>query len=416
MFKLALKSTLAKKRRLFSTALSVMLGVAFLSGTLVFTDTIGRTFDDLFAGIYAETDTYVRARVERRAGVAASQRGRMPESVVVDGRRRRRVSPTRRAFVGGYAQIVGSDGDAIGNPGQGAPTFGMSYVAGALSPWQLTEGSTAPRPGEVVVDQGSADAGDLRHRRHGHRPHPDRPARASSLVGTARFGSVDSPGGASVAIFDLATAQQVLLGGDRRDRRRDGRRSSQASREADLTARVAAVLPAGCRGAHRHADHRGDPGRHAGGTQLLQHLPARLRRHRARRGVLHDLQHVPDHRHPAAPGDGAAAVGRRDPPPGAVGPAARGRDHRRDRLGRRPGRRCRRGRWPEADDGGLRDRHPRWRHRVRRRAPRSWRWSSGRSSRSAPPCSRRCERLGCHRSPRSATCRRRPGPRRCGVG
>ena len=62
MFKLALKSTLAKKRRLFSTALSVMLGVAFLAGTLVFTDTIGRTFDDLFAGIYAETDTYVRAQ------------------------------------------------------------------------------------------------------------------------------------------------------------------------------------------------------------------------------------------------------------------------------------------------------------------------------------------------------------------
>ena len=38
----------------------------------------------------------------------------------------------------------------------------MSHVAGELSPWQLTEGSSAPRAGEVVVDQASADTGDLR--------------------------------------------------------------------------------------------------------------------------------------------------------------------------------------------------------------------------------------------------------------
>ena len=106
MFKLALKSTLAKKRRLFSTALSVLLGVAFLSGTLVFTDTIGRTFDDLFAGIYAETDTYVRAESSVEFEGGGSQRGRMPGSIVATvtagpGRRRcprtrRRVRPDRR--------------------------------------------------------------------------------------------------------------------------------------------------------------------------------------------------------------------------------------------------------------------------------------------------------------------------------
>ena len=239
MFKLALKSTLAKKRRLFSTALSVMLGVAFLAGTLVFTDTIGRTFDDLFAGIYAETDTYVRAQseVELEWG---SQRGRMPESVVSTISAVPGVADAQ-AFVGGYAQIVGADGDAIGNPGQGAPTFGFSHVAGALSPWQLTEGSTAPRSGEVVVDQGSADAGDLRVgdtitvlTQTG--PHD------FILVGTARFGSVDSPGGASVAIFDLATAQQVLLGGtDEIDAVMVD--AEPGISEADLTSRVAAVLP-----------------------------------------------------------------------------------------------------------------------------------------------------------------------------
>ena len=61
MFRLALKSTLARKLRLISTGLAVTLGIAFLAGTLVFTDTIKRTFDDLFADIYAETDAYVRS-------------------------------------------------------------------------------------------------------------------------------------------------------------------------------------------------------------------------------------------------------------------------------------------------------------------------------------------------------------------
>ena len=60
-----------------------------------------RTFDDLFAGIYAETDSYVRARVERRSRNGGSQRGRMPESVGRDGRRgagrRRRPGVRRRA-------------------------------------------------------------------------------------------------------------------------------------------------------------------------------------------------------------------------------------------------------------------------------------------------------------------------------
>jgi putative ABC transport system permease protein len=242
MFKLAVKSTLAKKRRLFGTALSVVLGIAFLSGTLVFTDTIGRTFDDLFAGIYAETDTYVRAESEVELEWGGSQRGRMPGSVAATVAAVPGVAEAQ-GLVGGFAQIVGADGDAIGNPGRGAPTLGMSYLAGALSPWQLSEGSRAPRPGELVVDRGSADAGDLRLgdsvtvlTQTG--PHD------LTLVGTARFGSVDSPGGASVAIFDLATAQELLLGGiDEIDAVMVDAEAGVS--EAELTARVAAVLPAG---------------------------------------------------------------------------------------------------------------------------------------------------------------------------
>ena len=127
--------------------------------------------------------------------MGSSQRGRLPGSVVatvaaVDG------VADAEGFVAGYAQIVDADGDAIGNPGRGAPTFGMSYAAARSSLWELTDGSAAPGPGEVVIDQGSADLGDLPI--GDTSPCSPRPGRTSfPLVGTARFGSVDSPGGAS---------------------------------------------------------------------------------------------------------------------------------------------------------------------------------------------------------------------------
>jgi putative ABC transport system permease protein len=242
MFRLALKSTMSNKRRLFSTAFSILLGVAFLAGTLVFTDTITRTFDDLFAGIYAETDSFVRPAADIELADGVTQRGRMPGSIVGEVAAVPGVSEAD-GIVQSYAQIVGADGKAIGNPGRGAPTLGMSYVAGALNPWELTEGSTAPGPDQLVVDAHSADVGDLHLGDTVTVLTPTGPHQFT-LVGTARFGSADSPGGASVAIFDLPTAQRVLLGGkDEVDAVMAD--AVQGVDESTLTARIAAVVPTG---------------------------------------------------------------------------------------------------------------------------------------------------------------------------
>ena len=101
-----------------------------------------------------------------------------------------------------------------------------------------------------MIDKGSADKGDLAIgdtvtvlTQTGPHQFP--------LVGTARFGSVDSPGGASVAVFDLATAQQVLLG---RAGELDAVMVDAAAGvdEDELTARIAAALPDGHGGADRH--------------------------------------------------------------------------------------------------------------------------------------------------------------------
>ena len=60
MFRLTIKELVAKKLRLLSTAMAVLLGVAFLAGTLVLTDTVTKTFDSVLADANAGTDAYVR--------------------------------------------------------------------------------------------------------------------------------------------------------------------------------------------------------------------------------------------------------------------------------------------------------------------------------------------------------------------
>ena len=82
MLKLARKSVLANKRRLIGTGLSVIIGIAFLAGTLVFTDTIKRTFDNLFSDVYENTDIYVRSNQSIEGDFGQTQRPRIPDTIV----------------------------------------------------------------------------------------------------------------------------------------------------------------------------------------------------------------------------------------------------------------------------------------------------------------------------------------------
>ena len=61
MFRLALKGILARKGRLLLTSLAVILGTSFLAGTSIFSDTLKKSFNDLFAAVFEDTDAYVRS-------------------------------------------------------------------------------------------------------------------------------------------------------------------------------------------------------------------------------------------------------------------------------------------------------------------------------------------------------------------
>ena len=126
MWKVTRKGLAAHKLRFVLTALAVMLGVAFMSGTFVLTATIQQTFDDLFANIYSGTDAVVRgprsAQERLRVRSAAERPGvaRRRRAEDADRRSRRRATYRRP-----YAQIVDSNGKAIG--ATAPPTFGLGW-------------------------------------------------------------------------------------------------------------------------------------------------------------------------------------------------------------------------------------------------------------------------------------------------
>ena len=113
MFRTTLKNLAAHKLRLLTTSLAVLLGVAFMSGTLVLTDTIGKTFDGLLAELNEGTDVHVRSDVTTSSDQMGEQRARLDASLVdtiagVDG------VQAAEGSIEGYAQLVDHADDRLG--------------------------------------------------------------------------------------------------------------------------------------------------------------------------------------------------------------------------------------------------------------------------------------------------------------
>ena len=208
MFRIALKGLLARKLRLFTTSIAVLLGVAFMSGTLVLTDTIGRTFDTLFADATAGTDAVVRAEAVV-TGDFGNQRGRVPANLV-DTVRAVSGVVAAEGITEGYTQIVGKDGKAVGDPGMGAPTFGRTWPTVAeLNPFRLVEGGAPVADDEVVLDRYTATEAGARVGEEATVLTEQGPQRVT-VVGIAKFGDADGAGGATQVLFTSGAAQRLV--------------------------------------------------------------------------------------------------------------------------------------------------------------------------------------------------------------
>jgi putative ABC transport system permease protein len=208
MFRIALKGILGRKARLVLTSLAVILGTAFLSGTAVFSATLNRTFDNLFSDVFRNVDSYVRSTQVIEADFGAEERQRIPAELIAMIEAVPGVGDVQ-GDIQAFARIIGKDGQPLGSDGAGPPTFGSvgEEFKGAL--WTISEGKFPSNSTEVALDEASAKAGNYVV---GDKVKVVAQAgsREFTLVGIAGYGDVRSPGGATFALFDLATAQEFL--------------------------------------------------------------------------------------------------------------------------------------------------------------------------------------------------------------
>lgn len=213
MFRAALKSLLGRKVRLLMSTFAIVLGVAFVAGSLIFSDTLSRSFTALFSSTVGD----VVVRPESSGGTSGGFSSlTVPASVVDDLEGLpgvARVDGNVNAF-GVY--VVGEDGKVIG--GLGPPALGGNYTtapsAGGAG-LALLEGVEPQGPDEVVLDDRTAEkagyvVGDtvpLLTPRGASRLAP-------TLVGVVGFPDGGSLNGATLALFDTATAQDLFLDGD----------------------------------------------------------------------------------------------------------------------------------------------------------------------------------------------------------
>jgi putative ABC transport system permease protein len=212
MRRVALKGLAFRKVRALLTALAVVLGVAMVSGTYVLTDSIQRAFDGIFTGSYEDTSAVISGK--QVVEFSTTGKATVPESLLQTVRGAEGVQQAEGAIFdlqseGNTVKLYNDAGEAAGN-GQ-APSFGFGFDGEAerFNPLQLVDGQWATGSSQVVIDQGTAEdqgwaIGDR------VRAAAEGPAKEFTVSGIARLGDVQSLGGATLAVFDLSTAQQLL--------------------------------------------------------------------------------------------------------------------------------------------------------------------------------------------------------------
>jgi putative ABC transport system permease protein len=212
MRRVALKGLAFRKVRALLTALAVVLGVAMVSGTYVLTDSIQRAFDGIFTGSYQDTSAVISGK--QLVEFSTTGKATVPESLLGTVRGVEGVQQAEGAIFdlqseGNTVKLYNDEGEAAGN-GQ-APSFGFGFdgEADRFNPLRLVDGEWAAGSSQVVIDQGTAEAqgwalGDR------IRAAAEGPAQEFTVSGIARLGDVQSLGGATLAVFDLSTAQQLL--------------------------------------------------------------------------------------------------------------------------------------------------------------------------------------------------------------
>jgi putative ABC transport system permease protein len=235
VIRVALKGLLGRKLRAALTAFAIVLGVAMISGSLVLTDTIGKSFDGIYKTSYADADAVVSSKAAVGDGKPpAFSAGVLDKVQHVDG------VGAAQGSVEDEARLVDRDGKAIGSAGSGIAVGVDGSADQSLNPISLVSGHWPRGDGEIAIDKSTAKdqhfaVGDTVG------AFADGPVAKYRVTGIVRFGTVDSLAGATISVFDLRTAQKLFDKQGKLDLIRVGGKNGVSGQQ--LARRIAPLLP-----------------------------------------------------------------------------------------------------------------------------------------------------------------------------
>ncbi|MFF0416340.1 ABC transporter permease [Kitasatospora sp. NPDC004745] len=209
LLRTALRSFFAHKGRMALSLVAVVLSVAFVSGTLVFSETATSTFDKLFAATASDVSVQPPKPAEDEEQQAAGKPRTVPVAVV----QQVAAVPGVRTAVGQVmvqdATLVDPATDKLVGPTSGAPTLVGNWTETPRTPVRITQGHAPQNSGELVLDADTAKKAKLGL---GARLRVDDPGgrHEFTVAGIATFTTTNP--GAALAFLDTPTAQRVLLG------------------------------------------------------------------------------------------------------------------------------------------------------------------------------------------------------------
>jgi putative ABC transport system permease protein len=207
MLRATLKGILAHRWRLLRTAIAVALGVGFVAGTFVITDTMRSRIDSILQTSTSGSDvTITSASKFGETGGSTANVEPIPASVILAIRGVEGVR-TATGEVWGSAILVGSDGKPI-QP-FGPPTLGAAWGSASL---ELAAGRAPTRPSDVAIDE---DTARTQRMRIGDRVRiiTEDASNAFRIVGLVKMPAAWT--GATLSVFSMPTAQRLMRMPDR---------------------------------------------------------------------------------------------------------------------------------------------------------------------------------------------------------
>ena len=215
MLRATWKSLLGRKVRLVMSTFAIVLGVAFVCGSLMFSDTLERSFTSLFSATVG--DVVVRPEIGTSFGAAEGSSRTVPASLVEELAALPEAARADGNVSAPGVFVIGDDGKVVG--GQGAPGllqgFNDAPAAGGAEGLHVVEGRAPAGFTEVALDEKTAERAGYEIGDAVRLVSPVADGELTpTLVGLVALGGDASLNGATLTVVDMATAQQVFLQGE----------------------------------------------------------------------------------------------------------------------------------------------------------------------------------------------------------